>query len=121
VNRKDTGTHGTRVVYSTGRGRICPECGRPAGGCVCAAERPVAKGDGIVRIRVEKKGRGGKTVTVVSGVPLDSNGLDDLASELKRKLGTGGAVRDNVIEIQGDRGEALHAELTARGFKTKKV
>lgn len=109
-----------RIVYSTAQGRMCPRCGLSAAGCVCGGEKMVPMGDGIVRIRLEKKGRGGKTVTVVTGVPLDVDGIESLASELKRKLGTGGTVSDGVIEIQGDRRDALFNELTRREFRVKK-
>jgi translation initiation factor 1 len=109
-----------RVVYSTAQGRMCLRCGRPAAVCVCVVEKPVGKGDGVVRIRLEKKGRGGKMVTTVSGVPLDVDGIESLASELKRKLGTGGTVSGGVIEIQGDRRDALFNELTRREFRVKK-
>ena len=77
-------------------------------------------GDGIARVRRETKGRGGKTVTTVSGVPLGEEALKDLASALKRRCGTGGALKDGVIEIQGDHVDLLLGELEKRGFKTKR-
>jgi translation initiation factor 1 len=77
------------------------------------------QGDGIVRIRRETQGRGGKTVTTISGLGLASDALRDLASDLKRRCGTGGAVKDWVIEIQGDHREAIVAELEQRGYKVK--
>ena len=77
------------------------------------------RGDGIVRVRRETQGRGGKTVTTVSGVGLPSDELGALASELKRRCGTGGSVKDYVIEIQGDHREAIVAELERRGFTVK--
>jgi translation initiation factor 1 len=84
------------------------------------AESPRApRGDGIVRVRRETQGRGGKTVTTVSGVGLASDELLMLASELKRRCGTGGSVKDWVIEIQGDHREAIVAELEKRGFTVK--
>ncbi len=76
-------------------------------------------GDGIVRVRRETSGRGGKTVTTISGVPLASDALAELAKELKRACGTGGTVRDYVIEIQGDHRTALVAQLEQRGYIVK--
>jgi translation initiation factor 1 len=82
--------------------------------------RPRApKGDGIVRVRRETSGRGGKTVTTIQGVPLASDALDALAGELKRACGTGGTVRDYVIEIQGDHRDKLVALLEAKGYVVK--
>jgi translation initiation factor 1 len=77
------------------------------------------KGDGIVRVRRETQGRGGKTVTTVSGTGLPSDELLELASDLKRRCGTGGSVKDYVIEIQGDHRAAIVAELEKRGFTVK--
>jgi len=101
----------SRLVYSTDVGRIRPE--EPAA--------PAPAGDGIALVRRETKGRGGKTVTTVTGVPLEGDELKDLASALKRRCGTGGALKDGVIEIQGDHAELLVGELEKRGFKTKRA
>jgi translation initiation factor 1 len=79
------------------------------------------RGDGIVRVRRETQGRGGKTVTTVSGVGLAEEALRDLASELKRRCGTGGSVKDYVIEIQGDHRDAVVAELEQRGYTVKRA
>jgi translation initiation factor 1 len=76
--------------------------------------------DGIVRVRREVKGRGGKTVTTVSGIPLDEPGIRELASQFKRRLGTGGAVKDGVMILQGDYSGVIIAELTKQGFKVKR-
>ena len=84
------------------------------------AESPRApRGDGIVRVRRETQGRGGKTVTTVSGTGLASDALAALASDLKRRCGTGGSVKDQVIEIQGDHRPVIVAELEKRGFTVK--
>lgn len=108
------------LVYSTESGRMCPDCRQPIDSCSCKApERPV--GDGIVRVSRESKGRGGKVVTLVSGVPLADPELKELAKALKQKCGVGGALKDGVIEIQGDQRELLVAELNKHGFKVKKV
>ena len=118
----DTPKEKRRIVYLTGLGGICPECGNPVRACRCGKkESPVPKGDGVIRVRRETKGRAGKTMTAISGVPLDPAGLEALASKLKRRLGTGGSVKDGVIDIQGDRVEKVIAELTREGFKAKRA
>jgi translation initiation factor 1 len=75
--------------------------------------------DGVVRILRESKGRGGKGVSLIAGLPLGQSELAALASELKRQCGTGGTVRGDVIEIQGDFRERLKAELVKRGYTVK--
>jgi len=107
------------MVYSTERGLVCPKCRLPTSKCRCGKEEPAPPGDGIARVRRETKGRGGKTVTTVSGVPLGGEALRYLASDLKRRCGTGGTAKDGVIEIQGDHRETIVAELTRRGFTVK--
>jgi translation initiation factor 1 len=112
-----------RIVYSTGKGRICPVCGWPEGDCRCSSA--LSAGDEPVparvtaKLRIETKGRGGKTVTVASGFQLDGDGLKKLAAELKRRCGTGGSVKEREILVQGDHRETLLAELKARGFTPK--
>ena len=108
-----------RLVYSSGSGRVCPECARPVKECVCRKKSSQPAGDGIVRIQRESKGRGGKTVTVVTGIPADEAGLKEVAAGLKKRCGTGGTVKDGIIEIQGDHRELLLAELAARGYRVK--
>jgi translation initiation factor 1 len=109
------------VVYSTEHGRMCPECGRPVAECGCRREKAaIAPGDGIVRVSRETKGRKGKGVTVITGVPLDEQGLQKLATDLKRKCGAGGTVKGGTIEIQGDHRDLLVAELTKRGYTVKR-
>lgn len=107
------------LVYSTDAGRHCPDCSQPLAACTCG-QPVVAAGDGIARVRRESKGRGGKTVTTISGVPLAGDELKALASALKKRCGTGGALKDGVIEIQGEHVELLIAELAQRGFRAKK-
>ena len=101
----------SRLVYSTGVGRIRSDQTKHA---------TSAPADGFVRVRREKKGRGGKTVTTVSGVAMGNKELKALASELKRKCGSGGSVSDEVIEIQGDHVDRVMAELVAKGLKVKR-
>ena len=109
----------SQLVYSTDRGKLCPQCQRPVADCVCGKDRPASVGDGVVRIQRETKGRGGKAVTVISGVPLNGNALKDLAKQLKKRCGVGGSVKDDRIEIQGDQREVLQAELHKRGYPVK--
>jgi translation initiation factor 1 len=107
------------LVYSTDSGRHCPECAKPVAECVCAQALPAA-GDGMVRVRRETKGRGGKTVTSISGLPLTAEPLRALASELKKRCGCGGGIKDGVIEIQGEHVQLLLDELLKRGYKARK-
>jgi translation initiation factor 1 len=117
MSKRKNSTH--RLVYSTDGGRLCPQCQRPIADCVCGADRPASAGDGIVRLHRETKGRGGKAVTVVKGVPLAGPKLKALAKALKQKCGVGGALNDENIEIQGDQREILKSELEKRGFTVK--
>ena len=107
------------LVYSTLLGRICPACGRAVKGCVCRKQAAAPAGDGIVRIRRESKGRGGKNVTVITGFALDEEKLKAWAGELKRRCGSGGTLKEGIIEIQGDHRELLVAELKGRGYTVK--
>lgn len=107
------------LVYSTDSGRHCPDCSKPVDACICK-QTIIPEGDGIARVRRESKGRGGKTVTTITGVPLTEAELKELASALKRRCGTGGALKDGVIEIQGEHVQLLMDELIKRGFKAKR-
>jgi translation initiation factor 1 len=109
-----------RSVYETGKGRLCPKCGWPAGDCHCSSQRdePVPERLSAV-LRLEKKGRGGKSVTVVSGLPRNAAFLSELAGALKRACGTGGTIADGEVEIQGDQRERLRAALQSRGMRVK--
>ncbi len=107
-------------VYSTELGRTCPECGKAKDKCACSTES-IPEGDGIVRIQRETKGRKGKGVTLITGVLLAPAELKKLAKELKQKCGVGGAVKDGVIEIQGDVREQVFDEMKQRGFTVKKA
>ncbi|MBV8046739.1 MAG: translation initiation factor Sui1 [Paludibacterium sp.] len=107
------------LVYSTEHGRMCPQCRQPIAACVCAAARPALPTDGVVRIRRETKGRQGKGVTVIRGVPLAEAALTAFAKGLRQRCGSGGTVKDGVIEIQGDHVEALIPLLTQQGWAVK--
>lgn len=110
------------LVYSTEAGRMCPACRRPVAQCTCR-NTPVstATADGIVRVLRETKGRGGKAVTVVRGAPGDAAALVRLGQELKAACGSGGTVKDGVIEVQGDHVEKVMALLQQRGHKVKRA
>ncbi|OPZ58409.1 MAG: translation initiation factor Sui1 [Synergistetes bacterium ADurb.Bin520] len=112
---------GHRPVYSTAHGRLCPDCGKPAGACACKMAGAAPVGDGIVRVGRETKGRKGAGVTVVTGLPLDAGVLAELAGRLKRLCGAGGTVRGGVIEIQGEHRDRLAAELAKLGYTVKKA
>ncbi|GHC38258.1 translation initiation factor Sui1 [Aidingimonas halophila] len=110
------------LVYSTDEGQLCPDCRRPVDECECqdrAEQERLADLDGIVRIRRETSGRKGKGVTIVDGVPLPTEELKALAKALKQRCGTGGALKNGVIEIQGDQRDTLKRELANRGFTVK--
>ena len=111
------------LVYSTDLGRMCPACRHPVAECACKANARAAvpAGDGVVRVSRETKGRGGKAVTVVKGVALDAAALAALGKELKTRCGTGGTVKDGVIEIQGDHIDRIMAALQAKGHKVKRA
>lgn len=118
MNKKSS--ENSRLVFSTTTGRICPECANPVKECLCKQKKSdQIPGDGIVRIRREVKGRRGKTVTAISGVPLNNSGLDQLASELKRKCGVGGSVKDKIIILQGDQRSKITPLLKAKGFTVR--
>jgi translation initiation factor 1 len=110
----------SRLVYSTERGRLCPDCQKPVRECVCEkGQPPIGETDGIIRIRRETKGRKGKTATVVFGFNLSADELKELAARLKRLCGTGGSVKGDQIIIQGDHREALLADLKKQGYTVK--
>jgi translation initiation factor 1 len=110
-----------RLVYSTGVGAICPDCGWPERDCKCSQSAATESIPSriVAKLRMEKKGRGGKTVTVVDNLPNNAVFLKDLCQDLKRACGTGGAVQDGAIELQGDLRDRVRARLVAKGFVVK--
>lgn len=114
-----------RLVYSTDNGRIttCPSCGQNYTNCHC--EQPAAttnkKSDGIVRVMRDRKQRGGKTVTVITGILGNDEALTVLAQQLKKLCGAGGTVKEGNIEIQGDHCDKVMAKLTDLGYKAKRA
>jgi translation initiation factor 1 len=121
---KNHHTEENRTVYTTESGRICPKCGRPSTSCICHSKGnagrntdPGAKpGDGIARVRLETKGRKGKSVTTITGIAQGDEALKLFLSDLKRRCGAGGSIKDGVIEIQGD-----HCDTVIAYLKEKKL
>lgn len=113
------------TVYTTGIGRIplCKHCRLPQTQCRCQEIRaPVnAPRDGFVRIARDRKGRAGKTMTIIQGVTEDAVALADVTHKLKRLCGAGGAVKDLEIQIQGDHRDKIEAWLAQQGYKVKRV
>ncbi len=109
------------LVYATGQGRSCPRCGEPVAKCRCTQSPRAPRGDGIAHVRREVQGRRGKPVTTIAGLPLPDDELRALAGELKRRCGSGGTVKDRVIEIQGDHRELVVSELEERGYTVKRA
>lgn len=111
-----------RLVFSTGGSNTCPRCGWPLSRCACStkasASEPVPSRI-TAKLRMEKAGRGGKTVTVIDGLPKNETFLKELCAELKRSCGVGGAVREGVVELQGEQRERVRPLLVAKGFVVK--
>ena len=110
-----------RIVYSSAVGRVCPKCGWPAHGCRCStkkADDPVPPRV-VVKLRMEKAGRSGKTVSVVYGLPQNAAFVKELCQDLKRACGTGGAVVDGTVQLQGDLRERIRAFLLEKGIAVK--
>ena len=106
-----------RTVYSTDLGQLCPDCRQPVKSCQCQPLQP--KCDGIVRLQRQTKGRSGKPVTLITGVPMSAPELKKLSGELKSKCGVGGSVEGANILIQGDKRATLKKLLEQHGFAVK--
>lgn len=109
------------LVYSTDSGRMCPVCRQPTPSCTCRTAKPLPATDGVVRVSRETKGRAGKGVTLVKGLALDPLALMTLGKQLKTACGSGGTVKDGVIEVQGDHCERVMEALKAQGFIVKRA
>lgn len=110
----------SRIVYSTGLGRLCSNCRRPVRECVCPKGVSGAAKVAAVRVAREIKGRVGKGVTTITGLPLSLADIEALATRLKKRCGSGGTVREGIIEIQGDHRDVIVAELIKMGWPAKK-
>ncbi|QNK75167.1 translation initiation factor Sui1 [Variovorax sp. PAMC28562] len=117
-----SGASSSRLVYSTDAGRICPDCRQPVASCVCCGQvrAPAPPTDGIVRLSHETKGRKGKGVTLIKGLGLDADAMALLAKQLKASCGSGGTVKDGVIEIQGDHRDVVTTALVKQGRSVKR-
>ncbi len=117
----------SRLVYSTDpnftkTGSHCPDCGKKLAKCRCKKTKATsAKLDGIIRVERSTKGRKGKGVSLIQGLDLEQHELKALSKRLKQKCGTGGTIKNGVIEIQGDHRDILVKELNTLGFKAKKA
>ena len=119
MRKSSTGAGG--LVYSTDSGRMCPACRQPLLACRCKTTAPAPVGEGAVRIGRETGGRGGKTVTIVRGLQMDDAALTTLAKRLTAVCGTGGTVKDGVLELQGDHRDTLMALLSKEGMRVKRA
>lgn len=108
------------LVYSTDAGRMCPQCRQPVAACSCR-QAVVPKGDGVVRVSLQTKGRGGKSVTLVKGLALTPDALAALGKQLRSACGAGGTVKDGVVEVQGDHVDTLLAALLKLGHPGKRA
>ncbi|HID70706.1 MAG TPA: stress response translation initiation inhibitor YciH [Desulfobacterales bacterium] len=108
----------SRLVYSTESGKVLPikETKGKKG-----KKQSAPPNDGIVRLMRQTKGRKGKGVTLITGLPLDKDALKKLAKSLKQKCGSGGSVKNGVVEIQGDHRDILEQELGRLGYKVKRA
>lgn len=111
----------TGLVYSTDAGRMCPDCRQPSSACVCRLAKAFPRSDGVACVSRSTKGRGGKTVTLVTGLALDEPALVQLGKQLKAACGSGGTVKDGVIEVQGDHCDRVIEALKAQGFNVKRA
>jgi translation initiation factor 1 len=110
-----------RIVYSTGIGARCPNCLRAVVACVCRSGTPGKASDGIIRVSRETQGRRGKGVTVITGLGLASAELAALATQLKKRCGSGGTVAAGRIEIQGEHRDTVVRALTSQGWSVKRA
>jgi len=128
MHKNKSSSSNSGLVYSTDLGRMCPTCGKAIAACICKQAKAVPgivpgskSKDNIVRISRETKGRGGKSVNVISGLALAPAELENLCTQLKKRCGTGGTVKEGAIEIQGEHRDTLVAELSKRGYTVKKA
>ena len=108
-------------MYSTETGRMCPLCGNPVAQCSCRRKTSIPASDGVVRVSRETKGRGGKSVTVITGLALDAVALSRQGKQLRSICGTGGTVKDGAIELQGDHGDMVMEVFKKQGWVVKRA
>ena len=108
------------LVYSTDAGRMCPDCRQPVASCTCKAQ-VLPQTDGVVRVSLQTKGRGGKSVTLVKGLPLDALALSAMAKQLRAACGSGGTVKDGVVEVQGDHVATVMSALQKQSYVVKRA
>ena len=108
------------LVYSTDAGRMCPDCRQAVASCICKAQ-VLPQTDGVVRVSLQTKGRGGKSVTLVKGLPLDALALSAMAKQLRAACGSGGTVKDGVVEVQGDHVATVMAALQKQSYVVKRA
>jgi len=109
------------MEHDNWRKLLCPKCHQLKKTCNCASQPPAPSKSTVVHVGRETKGRRGKGVTIISELPLDENGLTEVAARLKTRLGTGGTVKEGRIEIQGDHRDRIVAELEAMGYRAKRA
>jgi translation initiation factor 1 len=110
----------SRLVYSTDAGRMCPDCGKAIAACVCGKISVRSESGAGIRVSRQTKGRGGKTVTRIEGVPLGDDALRQLGKQLRSACGSGGTVKDGMIEVQGDRCDKVMEALKQYGYALKR-
>ena len=103
------------------RDLLCPKCHQLKSTCTCQTEPSAPSKTTVVKVGRETKGRRGKGMTIISDLPLNKDGLTELATKLKQRLGTGGTVKDRQIEIQGDHRDRIVAELEGMGYRVKRA
>lgn len=111
----------SKLVYSTEHGRMCEKCGHPVAQCQCMnlKKQTVLNPQGEVRVLHETKGRKGKGVTLITGLALTEEEMQNMAKTLKVLCGCGGTVKDGVIEIQGEHRQLISQALIKQGIKVK--
>jgi len=121
MNMRKKPANASGLVYSTEHGKTCPNCNKPIAHCSCGQKKTLPKNDGIVRVSRETKGRKGSGVTLITGLPVADSELNNLAKQFKQRCGSGGTVKNGVIEVQGDHRDVLIAELIRLGYHPKKA
>ena len=119
MNKKNISDLGG-IVYSSHQGRMCPGCAKSVDACICK-QKCTPIGNGNIRVGRETAGRKGNGVTTVTGLPIAADALEELARKLKTHCGSGGTVKNGVIEIQGEHRDKVLAELLKHGFPAKRA